>query len=175
MKKRPFLTFLSGIIALSVLALIFWPVPSHSYDNANSRESLRGLKGVYVSVEKIDRDVERDGLDSTGIAAEVEQRLRTAGINVLSKAQWRDATGSPYLYINANILKLKETAEYIYSLNVQFRQNIYTTREPAEIIAASTWSLGGIVGITHNLETIKELVKEQTDRFIDAYFSVNTQ
>jgi len=138
-----------------------------------SRLSLRGLKGVYVKVEKIAPEIERDGLKGNRIRKDVELKLRKAGIKTLSRDKWLIVTGSPYLYVNVNVVKLRASKEYIYSVNIALRQNAYPVRNPIEVIGATTWSIGGIVGITYNLDKIKVSVISQVDRFIKTYLAIN--
>lgn len=137
------------------------------------RESLRGLKGIYISIENLTPEIQKEGLTKDHIQRDVELMLRTAGIKILSKEEWFDAEGSPSLYVNANILKLSATREYVYSVNISLKQTVYPIRKPMEITGAATWSVGGIVGITPDLGKIRASVKEQVDEFIKAYFSVN--
>ena len=144
-----------------------------AYDSKVSRQSFRGLKGVYVFVENLDPQIEKDGLTQDSIKRDVEVMLRKAKIKTLSKGEWFEVTGSPYLYVNANVLKLTETKEYIYSISIALKQNVYPVREPIEILGAATWSVGGIIGITPNLDKIRASVKELVNTFIKTYLSVN--
>ena len=43
---------------------------------ATGRDTLRGLPGVEVAVEPLDRDLERDGLTPAAIHSDVERRFR---------------------------------------------------------------------------------------------------
>ncbi|MBU2623718.1 MAG: hypothetical protein KKD92_15520 [Proteobacteria bacterium] len=156
--------------ALPLLTLSSFVMAS---DDKISRQSLRDLKGIYVSVEKLTPEIEKDGLTSNNIGKDVESMLRKAKIKTLSKGEWFDVTGSPYLYVNANVLKLPDTKEYIYSVNIALKQNVYPVREPIEILGAATWSVGGIIGITPSLDKIRASVREQVGKFIKAYLSVN--
>src|ERR1051325_9720100 len=54
------------------------------------RELLRGLQGVYVEIESLDPDAEKDGLTKDRLQTDVELRLRQADIQVLTKKQWLD-------------------------------------------------------------------------------------
>ena len=137
------------------------------------KESLRDLNGIYVSVEKLTHEIYKDGLTKDRIRRDVELMLRTAGIKILSKEEWFDAEGNPSLYVNANVLKLSATKEYVYSVNISLKQTVYPIRKPMEITGAATWSVGGIVGITPDLGKIRASVKEQVNEFIKAYLSVN--
>jgi hypothetical protein len=136
-------------------------------------ESFGGLKGIYVSVERLDPRIEKDGLTDDQVRADVVSQLRLAGIKVLSKKEWFDTEGSPYLYVNANILKLQETEEYVYSVNISLKQNVYPARNAIEISGAATWTMGGIVGITPHLSEIRKSVGSQVKEFIKVYVSVN--
>ncbi len=144
-----------------------------AYDSKVSRQSLRGLKGVYVFVENLEPQIEKAGLTRNSVRRDVELMLRKAKIKILSKGEWFDVTGSPYLYVNANVLKLPDTKEYIYSVNIALKQNVYPVREAIEILGAATWSVGGIIGITPSLDKIRASVREQVNKFIKTYLSVN--
>ena len=164
--------FLNGGVII-VSAFLYLSSLALASDEKYNRASLRGLKGVYVSVEKLGSDIERDGLTRDRLRKEVESKLRMAGIKILSRKQWSDVEGNPYLYVNANVLKLRETREYIYSINIAFKQDVYPLREPGIVWGASTWSVGGIIGITPRLDKIHAAVKGKVEQFINAYLSVN--
>ena len=137
------------------------------------QESLRDLKGVYISVESLAPEIQKDGLTKDRIGKDVELMLRKDGINILSKKEWFDTEGSPCLYVNAHVLKLPATREYIYSVNISFKQTVYPARKPVEITGAATWTTGGIIGITPDLDKIRASVKTQIEEFIKAYLAVN--
>ena len=136
-------------------------------------ESMRDLKGIYVSIERLASEIRNDGLTENVIRKDAELMLRKAGIKVFSKNEWLDVEGSPCLYVNANVLKLLATREYIYSVNISLKQTVYPIRKPIEISGAATWSIGGTIGITPDLKKIRASVKEQVEEFIKAYLSVN--
>jgi hypothetical protein len=138
-----------------------------------NRASFRGLGGVYVSVESLEPEVENEGLTKDLIRKAVVSELHSAGINVLSRERWLDVTGSPYLYVNTHVLKLRNTNEYIYSINIALKQNVYPVRESIEIFGAVTWAPGGIIGITGDLEKIRSSLQSQVNKFIDVYLTEN--
>lgn len=161
-----------GAVSL-VFTMVYLSSFAMASDAKYNRASLRGLEGVYVKVEGLAPEIEKDGLTETLIRRDVESKLRMAGIRMLSKEKWFDVMGSPHLYVNINCLKLRETKEYIYSIRIAFRQNAYPEREPILILGATTWSVGGIIGITHRLDKIRASLKSRFDEFIKAYLSVN--
>ena len=169
MKNIKYRSYLATVV-FTILALAsFSTAVSHSMQE----ESFRGLKGVYVSVERLDPRIEKDGLTDDQVRADVVSQLRLAGIKVLSKKEWFDMEGSPYLYVNANILKLQETEEYVYSVNISLKQNVYPARNAIEISGAATWTMGGVVGITPHLNQIRDSVGSQVKEFIKVYMSAN--
>jgi hypothetical protein len=137
------------------------------------RRALQGLKGVYVSVEKLEADIERDGLTRTALEQDAISALRRGGIKVLTREEWMKEPGNPNLHLNANILKLRETGEYIYAISIALRENVYLTREAIEIPEASSWSKGGVIGITGNLQKIRNSVKAEVEAFVNACRSQN--
>jgi len=162
-------------ILLTALSLFLWAIPSAGFaaDDGSTRQSLRGIKGIYVSVENIDLEVERYGLTRDRIRSDVESSLQKAGIKTIPREDWYEISGNPFLYVDAHVLKLRTTKEFIYSINIALKQNVYLTREPVEILEATTWSLGSVTGITGKLEKIRDSVKKQVERFIKAYLSAN--
>jgi hypothetical protein len=137
------------------------------------RQSLKGVKGVFITVEPLAPEIERDGLTQRLIRKSVEVRLRRAGIKVLSKVEWFEEGGHPLLYVNAHVLRLAESKEYIYAINVAVKQNVYLTREPIQIPSAATWWPGSVAGITPKLSAVRDAINKQVDAFIQAYYSVN--
>jgi hypothetical protein len=165
------IAFVGGVSLFSAM------LPFSSYvfasDAKYNRASLRGVEGVYVKVEGLTPQMEKEGLKESVIRKDVESALRTAGIRTVSKAKWVDMMGSPHLYVNINCLNLEETKEYIYSIRIAFRQNVYPEREPILILGATTWSVGGVIGITQSIDKIRASLKSRVDEFIKAYLSVN--
>jgi len=170
MVYRKYWGFFSGVI---VALLLNTTSSSLAGQYTVQQESLRDLKGVYISVENLSAGIQKDGLTKDRIRKDVELMLRKAGIYILSKKEWFDTEGSPFLYVNAHVLKLPATSEYIYSINISFKQTVYPARKPVEITGAATWTTGGIVGITPDLDKIRASVKAQVEEFIKAYLAVN--
>jgi hypothetical protein len=161
------------IFLLFILILGLSGLEVRSSDDAPSRRSLSGIKGFSVKVEKIDPEIEGDGLRAATIQADAEELLKGLGIRVLSKVESLDEPGEPNLYIDLHVLKLRATNEYIYSIKVAFRQSAYLSRTPIEVLGASTWSLGLVTGITPDIKKIRDSVKAQVQTFGQAFRSVN--
>jgi hypothetical protein len=161
-------------VLVLVLALCgFIPASGLSSDNEINRESIRGINGVHVFIEILGQDEIRDGLTADSILKDVELRLRKNGITVLTEAGMRIYPGNPLLYINANFRKMKNLSTNVYSLSIEFYQNVIFERNKLSMRAV-TWNLGA-VGYTpvNNLDSVRKDVRGLVDRFITAYLSVN--
>jgi hypothetical protein len=141
-------------------------------DAESNRKTLKGLIGVQVLVENLNPDVIKDGLSGDQIQTDVELRLRIAGIKVLTQADSISSPGMPVLYIRVHAIKSGET--YSCSEEVRLGQNVKLDRDPQIILPATTWGTGGlgIIGV-NKLDVIRDRVKDDVDKFINAWLSVN--
>lgn len=141
-------------------------------DDEFSRRSLKGLAGVYVMVEPLGAEAERNGLNKTSVQTDAELKLRQAGITVLTQAESHKTPGSPALYINVNIFG---GPLYAFSIGMELYQDVRLDRDPSTWIpGATTWSVTA-VGIVsrENFRNIRDYIKDRVDEFINAYLSVN--
>lgn len=162
--------FLFGVIAL----LFTWSASlAVSIAESIGHESLRGLQGVMVVVEKIQPEAERDGLTKSQLQVGVELELRKSGIKVLTKEERLSTPGGPYLYVNVNLRK-SSVGVYGISIKVELYQELILSRDPSIITLAATWHTGyaGIVGVM-NLRNVYDVTKDLIDIFINDYLSVN--
>ncbi len=143
-------------------------------DNESTRNTLAGLTGMYVLVEHIPDEAERDGLDTTQIRTDVELKLRQAGITVLTQQEWLSTAAAPYLYVNVQAIKNRANV-YAFSADVELRQRVTLVRNPGMSILATTWSATGIIGTvgSQKLGAVREDVRDLTDQFINAYLAAN--
>jgi len=161
---------------LAALALLFPTVASSLV--GQGEETLAGLKGVSVYVERIKDEVQRDGLEEGQILTDVEVRLRQAGVPVLTKQQSFDSAGSSILDIDVHAVKA--TAEgvagfYAYHVHIELSQEVRLVRKSSLKVHATTWSAGSTVGVVaaDRLRSGRDIVRDQTDRFINAYLAAN--
>jgi hypothetical protein len=144
-----------------------------SQDDADTRPTLRGFSGVYVVVEALSPQIEKEGLTTDQLQRDAEAKIRTAGVKVLSREEFVKAPGKPYLYVNVSISILRtQITRYIFYVRLEFNQEVSLVKSPGTIVPASTWSTGGW-GIDFSLENIRDIFKNQVEKFIDAYLAVN--
>jgi hypothetical protein len=158
-----------------VLAIVGMSGIAAASDNAESRKSLSALPGVHVVVEELDQDLERRGLTRAAIQTDVEQRLRSAGVRVLTYADMLAVPGRPTLYVNASVVNGSEPWEI--AVVVELQQTIRLDRDPKTVVpAAATWSTSTFdrVGPSSKVaEAMGSAIRDRIDRFINAYLAVN--
>lgn len=160
---KPFKSF---ILILSVLFLFH--SKAFGDDTEATREALRGLKGVYVGISLGD-DIKQSGLLASQVKTDVELKLRNAGIKLISKNESDDMIGTPWLSLTVEGDTKKGST--LYTSELSLRQDAYLVRNFLTVHVA-TWSVGRI-GLTYKLETIRSSAKDLTDKFVNAYLSVN--
>jgi len=85
-----------SLVAMAVVVLICRNANAYAQDIKHTRNTLRGVSGVYVTPEKTqEQDAIRGGLSQDTIRTDVEPKLSFAGILVLSGEEWEQETGRP--------------------------------------------------------------------------------
>jgi len=165
-----------GAVGLFVVSFcIVYASTSFALNSEVNRSTLKGLTGVKVLVEDIAPEVEKAGLAKNKLQADVELKVKKAGIKALTQEEVVKTPGEPYLYININAAVEKTQSNlYLYSIDIALIQNVVLERDPKTTTYAITWSTGG-VGLFQK-ESLKQLgdsVLNIVDFFIEAHQSVN--
>jgi hypothetical protein len=122
-------------------------------------------------VEKLDPEIEKDGLTREHIQEDTEQRLRKAGIKVLSKAEWMRTKGGGYLYVNLNARK-NSYGVYTNAISLELVQKVRLVRDRKTEIFATTWSKQ-LLGMGGYLGKIRYSIQDVVDLFLNAYAVAN--
>ncbi len=156
---------------VAVISIVLFCSTMAAQNSEESRKSLKGITGFYVAVEQLDKAVEKEGLTTNQIRADVELRLGTAGIKVFTKEQAAHASGKPLLRIDLAVGS--KQGLYPYALDIGARQMVRLERDPAITVYATTWSVGS-AGIAR-LPNVRDTLKDLLDEFLNAWLSVNRQ
>ena len=155
-------------VLVAMLLLIVSMLPgSRAYGQGSpaTANTLKGLSGVQVLIEELNDAAKALGLDTAAIQTDVELRLRTAGLRVLSDEEERSTPDRPWLYVNVNVVG-KAAA-----IGVNFSQTarLARTRESASV---TTWSRTGLA-INPTAESIRNQIKDYVDAFLNDWLSAN--
>jgi hypothetical protein len=88
--------------AFALVPLLTLAIPALGSDSELSRMTLTGLRGVYV-LAQTRTDAQKAGFDKGTFLTDVEVRLRTAGIRVLTEGEMLTTPGMPFLYVLADV------------------------------------------------------------------------
>ena len=190
MRTKRWWLFLIGV-SFSLLVFNF---PAFSFnDTQASRETLSGIASVYVVIEGITPELERNGLSAKQLKRDVESQLRKARINIIPTMGKRESAGSfpaslAGLYVRINALKsdmLKRGFDidyYAISISVELIQrclpltqkNIDSSYISSHSALACIWSTSNIyLAGEERLVDIRDCVQELVGHFSKAYVSVN--
>ena len=143
------------------------------------KNSLRGLKGVFVLVETITGDAQRQGLTEGQLQTDAELRLRKANIRVASQAEATQSGNSDnigILVINVGTMQVRDSL-YVTYISVDLRQSVRLVRDNSIIVeTAATYQTAALFGTvsSNNLrETVRNEVNDKIDRFMNDYLAVN--
>ena len=154
---------------ITVLSFVYWAAPLFALDDEIL--SLKGLTALFVLVEIVDPEIEKDGLTREEIQRDTEQRLRKAGIRVLSKSEWLRTKEGAYLYVNINARK-SGYGVYINGLSLELVQKVLLVRNPKTEVFAATWSRQ-LLGQGGYLDRIRYSVQDVVDLFINSWAQAN--
>ena len=156
-----------------ILFFIMFPSSLFCIDDEYSRATLKGLEsfGLIVHVDGI------EGLDETGLRADIETRFEKSGINVIKTEDMQSIRDA---IIKVEVVGYEAFNGHYFSFGIRIEVRQHGTFKPngrdGFVGDVETWSLWtvGIVG-KRDLKFISYSVLEYVDRFSDAYSSVNPQ
>jgi hypothetical protein len=168
-----------GRLALQIVAVLAFlagfVLPVHAFDAEASRETLKGLTGFYVLIEELNPNitkyagVQKNQISTQALKNHVENRLRAAGIRVLSWDEMMKTPERPMLYIRVNTHEY-EKFWYAYDIRVDVRQLVTLASRPGKPIIGSTWAVNmtGVMNIGQ-LQTLYDNIGLLLERFVEAY------
>jgi hypothetical protein len=132
------------------------------------RDTLRRLPGIEVVVEPLQPELERAGLTSEVVSAEVSSRLRAAGIVLYPSQRDNPSPSKPYLYIHLNAINLPRGGGYAVAIQVHVRQTLQSLTTESRVVNAMSWDSHNIVvaGPTTLREGTSQELRALVDTFI---------
>lgn len=165
--KRDAMKPIKSVVLLLSVLFLFHSV-AFGMDDEITRNSLKGLEGIYVAII-LDGGSKQAGLSKSLLRTDVEVKLRMAGIKLVSQYESFNLPGMPWLGVNIN--SLIHGKSIYYQISLELIQGAFLERKNLHTIAI-TWDIGRH-GVTSNIENIRSSIKDMADQFINAYRSVN--
>ena len=135
-------------------------------DSRLDRETMKGINQLYVIVSV----QTKDGLNGSQIEADIDRRLRGAGIRVVGTTP-----RLPCLFVSVSVLKHKD-GSWIYEASVSLNQSVTIAANNSPYMA-STWSTS-ILAFASGSDAprlVRTDIETLTEQFVGAYISVNPQ
>lgn len=166
----------SAVMTATVALLMGSTSPVPALDTPNERITLVGLTGVHVVVYDMRTERDRENLTRSSLQAELEKRLRLAGLRPLEATEAIRSMGRPTLELRLNLARSRRAHElYVYSVELALRQQIQLARARTIESFAITWSEPPAVGAVEpaQLSAILDAVRAKVDQFIAAWQAAN--
>ena len=126
---------------------------------------------MSIVIEMFEEAERKTGPSVSMLQAEVESNLRKVGIRVLSPEDRVKTIAGAYLYVNVQTLADRSKEGPAFNINIALKQRVRLLRDASSIVSAATWS-DGVTGRGH-WNYVRVAVKNEVDRFINAWLSVN--
>ncbi len=143
---------------------------------AFTTDTLRGLQGVWLMVTRRDTKAEKYGLDTVALESAIKSHLRSRGIPLLSKEQYKKSDKAGILCIDVMPLISEEMGYSAVGISVGLMQNVLLTGESkARICQATTWEQRTVA--LCDLDGIREIPESVTgfvDHFVRDFEKANT-
>ena len=159
------LTFFIVFLALTGLAA------RADLAHGDTKESLRGLTGVYVVAQIVNQQIE--GVATNDILALAKTELLNAGITV--NAVPDRGNGNANLSVTVAAVKQPQLGVYVFTVEVALTQDVQLARQPGlQGISAETWrrTTQGIT-IPARIDVIQKTLKQIVDIFVADYRAAN--
>jgi hypothetical protein len=159
-------------IVIGVL-LLPWATVAGGQSPEEERDSLRGLRGVMVLVEKLHADATSIELTREDLQREIGYRFKRAGIRILTAEERVEDERRPYLYVNCNVLYIPDLQLTSFSIDVELHQD--AELKDGQKLPVLTWARS-YLGIQHRdraAAAIRSRLGEFLEQFISDYQFVN--
>jgi hypothetical protein len=161
---------------VGVLALLGLLSPAVAIDTPNERITLVGLTGVHVVVYQARTESVQGWPTRSSLQAEVEGRLRLAGLRPLGANEALRSVGRPTLELRVSLARSRHAHQlYVFSVDLALRQQIQLARARTIESFAITWSEPPEVGTveSEHFSVVLNAARAKVDQFIAAWRAAN--
>ena len=152
---------------LLLVGLLTLPITQAASDAELDRATLKGLTAISVVLDRIDPELDRNGLTQAALQARLERRLQDGGINIQKDRNE---------FLALRILQVRgNRGPYALCLSIGLYQPVQLTRDKNIRTATQTWEVETVLMADSKQlsDASMNSVDELAARFITAYRSVN--
>jgi hypothetical protein len=136
-------------------------------DGPLDRATLRGVKAMNVVIDRLDPDLEKNGLTQDALRSRVEERLRKAGLLIDPKAL-------EFVGLRVSSFLAKRGPDSL-SFSLAFYQPVVLVRDQKVRTASQTWEVETILMVAPKpmVQSALQTVDQLADQFVSAYQAAN--
>jgi hypothetical protein len=164
-------------LSLICILLAMACVQAQSKAQSKDPESLRGLKGVRLTIwfgRAATMEAKQRSVVLKMLQDDAEAQFTKAGIQLLKFAQEIEKTpGSPHFYV---LITLDKPNGYVFPVVIESRlfQKARLSHDPSVELSVSTWESRSIgVYDIKDLDMLRKQVRNDVEEFIKAYLIAN--
>jgi hypothetical protein len=137
---------------------------------ADDPHGLRGISSVWVLIEGLGSEEANIGLADDAVRTDVELRLRSAGLRVISREESKKIAvkNNTFLYVNVAVTSGGLAATVL----AQFAQAAYVLRNSLPIGTAFTWTDVSTLS-RPSLDSVRREINDLVDTFLRAWLKQN--
>ncbi|MCI0486604.1 MAG: hypothetical protein L0229_08390 [Blastocatellia bacterium] len=165
------------LLLICIYSFLFLQPVTAQAPSPKDKDSLKGLAGVNVVIEKLDPKIDWGDLTDMQLRTDVELSLRKARIQLLSSEESAKSPGAPILSVNVAALKVDGYPSlYTFSVQIHLSQIVSLQRPTPKDVYATTWSIRSVGYISRtSLPNLRDYVKDYMDVFINGWLTVNSK
>src|SRR5215469_2672224 len=131
---------------------------------------LRGVSSVWVLIESLSAEEANIGLADDTVRTDVELRLRSAGLRVISPEEAKKIAvkDNTFLYVNVAVT----SGGWAATVLAQFAQAAYVLRNSLPIGTAFTWTDVSTLS-SPSLGSVRSEIKDLVDKFLNEWLTQN--
>jgi len=151
----------------AVFQLTLCPVVARRADDPYG---LRGISSVWVLIESLGPEEAKIGLAHDTVRTDVELRLRSAGLRVISPEEAKKIAvkDNTFLYVNVAVASGGMAATVL----AQFAQAAYLLRNSLPIGTAFTWTDVSTL-LSPSLDSVRSEIRDLVDKFLNEWLKQN--
>lgn len=165
-----------GYLALALALVLALGSPVSADERLFGLDALRGLTALQVLVEPISLDAEKDGVKRSTLQADMELRLRRAGIGVVTDRSV-PVLESAVLRLRLDDLKrdLEQGSYHEFRLTLEVIQDVQLVRDPAVQASSAAWSrtMGGTRLSATLVASVRGALRQEMEHLLDDYLAAN--
>jgi hypothetical protein len=162
--------FLSLMIPILLFTACATQLDTKTKDSLET-EPFRHITAFHIGVEKLNQHLQKDGLSREQILADVEKRLRQAGIRVLTIEEYRASEDRPTLTVTVSATR-QQDGSYLFRTSVDFYRRLRSLRpQDSTVSLAGVLTYHGEVSTTKgsDMRDIRDDIKHLVDKFIEHF------